>query len=203
MRATPRDRYEHEQFVLRPWESSDSRAMSEAITGSYEHLRPWHDWATPDQDPATAEDVIDGFRRGWREQSDFVIGIFSPDERIALGGTGFHLRGGTLGDQAEIGMWVRADRAGAGLGTTALGAMLDWGFGGWRWRRIIWRCDVENAASRRVAEKCGMRLEGTFREDVRGPDRRLRDTLQFAMLAREHRERDLRPVSAPRSPPTS
>lgn len=196
MTATPQTRFEADGFVLRPWEPRDAATMSEAVVDSYEHLRPWLDWASRDQDEAASAAVIDGFTADWRAQSDFVLGIVSSDETCALGGTGFHLRGGPLGDQAEIGMWIRADRAGNGLGTAALRAMLEWGFTGWGWRRIVWRCDLHNDGSRRVAEKCGMRLEGQFREDSRGPDGELRDTLLFARLAREHRLGDPPPDPA-------
>lgn len=188
--ATPQTRHESDGLVLRPWQPGDAENLSDALVVSYEHLRPWLDWPSPDQDVAAAEKTIEGFTADWRAQKDFVIGIFSNDEGSVLGGTGFHLRGTPLGDQAEIGMWIRADRAAAGLGTAALTAMLGWGFSGWGWRRIYWRCDVHNEGSRRVAEKCGMRLEGQFREDERSPDGSLRDTLLFAMLAREHRHGD-------------
>jgi RimJ/RimL family protein N-acetyltransferase len=53
-----------------------------------------------------------------------------------------------------------------------------------RYRRLEWKCDALNAASRRAAERFGFTYEGTFRQHmvVKG---RNRDTAWFAMLDRD------------------
>ncbi len=52
------------------------------------------------------------------------------------------------------------------------------------YRRLEWKCDALNAASRRAAERYGFRFEGVFREHmiVKG---RNRDTAWFAILEEE------------------
>ena len=52
------------------------------------------------------------------------------------------------------------------------------------YRRLEWKCDALNAASRRAARRFGFTYEGTFRQHmvVKG---RNRDTAWFAMLDRE------------------
>jgi ribosomal-protein-alanine N-acetyltransferase len=79
-------------------------------------------------------------------------------------------------------MWVRASEAGRGLGTQLLEAMLRWGFTAWPWLRLSWRCDPRNVASVRVAEKAGLRLEGTLRSHELGVDGSRRDTACYAAL---------------------
>ena len=51
-------------------------------------------------------------------------------------------------------------------------------------RRVEWKCEARNTASRRAAERFGFTYEGTFRQHmvVKG---RNRDTAWFAMLDRE------------------
>ena len=51
------------------------------------------------------------------------------------------------------------------------------------YRRLEWKCDALNAASRRAAERYGFRFEGVFREHmiIKG---RNRDTAWFAILER-------------------
>ena len=88
--------------------------MKEAVDTSLEHLRPWMAWAY--YDPQTVDDKIDlirGFRSRFDAGDDFTYGVFSHDEREAIGGTGLHTR---VGDDAfEIGYWVRFSAVGNGF----------------------------------------------------------------------------------------
>jgi RimJ/RimL family protein N-acetyltransferase len=47
--------------------------------------------------------------------------------------------------------------------TRALGVVLEWGFATLNLEGVHWRAQVGNDASKRVAEKCGFRFEGTAR----------------------------------------
>jgi RimJ/RimL family protein N-acetyltransferase len=63
---------------------------------------------------------------------------------------------------AEVGFlaapWVR----GRGYTTAAVTALCEWGFRSLGLARIVWRAQVGNVASRRVAEKAGFTIEGTL-----------------------------------------
>ena len=153
------------EFVLRAYEIGDARALNEAVNASYEHLKPWMAWAAPDTPLEQSEATVRRFIAGYCRNEDFTMGIWQGDR--CLGGTGFHLRVGAPGwGNAEIGMWLRGDMAGHGFGTCVLAALLDWGFDAWGWERLVWRCSTENHASRRVAEKNGMKLEGVARQEL-------------------------------------
>ena len=54
-------------------------------------------------------------------------------------------------------------------------------------RRVEASCFAENLASRRVMEKIGMRLEGTFREESLHRSGRWLDGMSYAQLASEVR----------------
>ena len=157
------ERHEREGFVLRSYEPGDGALLAAAQNESYDHLRPWLAWAKPHTSVEEAEVSVRQFRGKYLLAQDFVIGIFSSDERRLLGGTGFHLREGPLSAcSAEIGMFVRASAAGRGLGTAVLRAMLEWGFRDWPWLRLAWYCDENNLGSARVAERAGMMREGVL-----------------------------------------
>ncbi|HEX2871890.1 MAG TPA: GNAT family protein [Polyangiaceae bacterium] len=189
------ERYEAPDFVLRSYDAGDGSLVAAATRESYEHLRPWMSWATEEQSVDDAEISARRFRAKYLTNEDFLIGAFSRDGARLLGGTGFHLREGPLsGGCAEIGMWVRASEAGRGLGTRLLGAMLSWGFSEWPWLRLAWRCDDRNRASMRVAEKCGLRLEGLLRGQAAEVGGGRRDTASFAITRDEWLARQ------PRSP---
>jgi RimJ/RimL family protein N-acetyltransferase len=180
------ERYATNDFVLRCYAAGDGARLREANVESFEHLRPWMPWATPEQSPDDAEILVRRFHAKYLLHEDFVLGIFSPDEQRLLGGTGFHLREGPLATKcAEIGMFVRASAAGHGLGTRVLSAMLRWGFSEWPWLRLSWRCDDRNLASLRVAEKCGLRLEGTLRGQAAEVGDGRRNTACYALTREE------------------
>ena len=181
----PPDQYRTKAFWIRSYVPGDGPRLAEATNASYVHLRTFMEWAKPHLSDVEAELLCRRFRGRYLLREDFTLGIFSPDDGRLLGGTGFHLQGRSLATKyAEIGMWIRADCAGRGLGTEVLRAMLDWGFDAWEWERLEWRCDTENVASRRVAEKVGMRLEGLLRNDA-SPSGKRRDTYIFGILRNE------------------
>jgi len=164
------DRHSEPDFLLRSYQPGDGGKLSEAVNASYEHLKRFMSWAKPDQSVESSEHRCRESRGKWLTSSDFVIGIWAPDESRLLGGCGYHLREGALGlCNAEIGMWIRADAAGRGLGTAALRALIRWGFTDWPWLRLSWRCSGANLASQRTAEKGGMQREGVLRSHAVDP----------------------------------
>ena len=182
------ERHDAAGFVLRAYRPGDGAAMQEAKAGSYEHLRPWVTWAKPEETVEENEVLARQFHARYLLGEDFVIGVWSADQTELLGGTDFRVAGELrpADGVGEIGMWLRVDRAGRGLGTAVLVAMLRWGLSeAWPWHRLEWRCDSDNVASRRVAEKAGLALEGCPRQDVATAGGARRDTLVFAALQQD------------------
>ncbi len=176
------ERFKTDGFVLRCYFPGDGPALNDATLSSYDHLRPWMAWATQQQTVEQAETSARKFRANYLTNTDFTIAIWSPAEKHLWGGCGFHLRGGDFSTEvAEIGMWIRASKAGRGLGTAALSAMLGWGFSEWPWQRLSWHCDARNTASARTAEKAGMHHEGTLRGDKPEVGEGRRDTLIYGL----------------------
>ncbi|MFQ5654734.1 MAG: GNAT family N-acetyltransferase [Planctomycetota bacterium] len=180
------ERHAGRGFLLRRYSPGDGSILREATTSSYEHLRVFMPWATPRQSRDEAEALVHRFCAHYLLGKDFILGIFSRDEKTLLGGCGYHLREGALeSESAEIGMWIRASEAGHGLGTRVLVTLLGWGFSEWPWKRLSWRCDTRNAASVRIAEKAGMTREGVLRSHMLSPTGERRDTACFAALRGE------------------
>ncbi|MCB9676498.1 MAG: GNAT family N-acetyltransferase [Alphaproteobacteria bacterium] len=159
----PPDATRTDRFTIRSWMPGDGAALQPAAVSSYDHLKPFMPWADAEQSVEQSEALVRRFRGLYLTGEDFVLGIFAPDGSV-LGGTGFHLREGPIAcRQAEIGMWIRADVAHAGLGTAVLRELVRWGFTDWPWLRLSWKCNSTNVASRRAAEKAGFVFEGEIR----------------------------------------
>ena len=157
-------RFVADGFIIRSYRQGDGEEMARAVRESYDHLRQWMPWATPDQKAIDSEAYAALCIQNYRAMSDFALGIWKGNRMV--GASGFHLRWGPLDWKVgEIGMWIAAEEAGSGLGTAALRAMLKWGFTEWDWHRLVWRLDADNVASERVAQKCGLVQEAFLRED--------------------------------------
>lgn len=83
---------------------------------------------------------------------------------------------------AEAACWALPQARGAGMTTTALAAVTRFAFGGLGLHRISYLWAAGNAASGRVAEKCGFRPEGRLR-DAWTADGRRHDVLVTGLLA--------------------
>lgn len=83
--------------------------------------------------------------------------------------------------RVELGhIWYVPDAHRTGVNTEAAYLMLDESFGRYRSRRVEWKCDSLNAASRHAALRLGFTFEGIFQNHmiVKG---RNRDTAWYAM----------------------
>lgn len=150
------------RLVIRCWEPKDAALEKAAIDISIEHLRPWMPWAHHEPTDLDAKiELMRRFRGNFDLGNDFVYGIFSRDESMALGGTGLHTR---IGDRArEIGYWIRADAIHQGYATEAAGALTRVGFELLRLQRMEIHCDVANVRSAAVPARLGYTHEATLR----------------------------------------
>lgn len=131
-----------------------------------------------------AEIVMREFINDWAARRAFFMGAFCKDggafaAQIYIGVVNWTL------PEFEIGYFADVDHAGQGLVTEAVKAALDFVFsdlGAWR---VQLGCDDTNRASRRVAEKSGMILEGHTRQNKRHPDGSISGDLHFGLLRSE------------------
>jgi RimJ/RimL family protein N-acetyltransferase len=174
-------------LLLRTWRPGDGGELNRATVSSYEHLQEFMEWARPDTSVEDSEGYVRHSRARWLLGEEWNLGVWRGERLVA--GSGFMLRGQPLDHgTVEIGMWVRADEAGRGLGTRVLRAMVDWADADWPVHKLTWHCDSRNLASARVAEKCGFQLEGRLREHVpaaAGGGRR--STLLFGLVRADPR----------------
>jgi RimJ/RimL family protein N-acetyltransferase len=176
------------ELLLRSYRPGDGAELNRATQFSQQHLRPWMPWASPDTTVEDSETFVRRARARWLLGEEWGVAVWRGDRLVAS--SGFMLRGRPLADgTAEIGMWVRADEAGKGLGTRVLRAMVDWADAAWPFRKLTWLCEGRNRASARVAEKCGFQLEGRLREHgLSVSDPAFRDTvLAFGLLPTDPR----------------
>jgi RimJ/RimL family protein N-acetyltransferase len=173
---------ETERLTLRPFVEDDFDAMhamqSDAEVQRYLYGEP--------KSPAESRDYLKRkiASSAWAEEGDWLGAAVI--ERAT---------GTTVGDvsmqwvsekdrTAEIGFIFLPQHQGQGFATEAARAMLDWAFEHAGIHRVVGHLEARNAASARVLEKLGMRLEAHFVENewVKGE---WQSGLLYAILDRE------------------
>jgi RimJ/RimL family protein N-acetyltransferase len=163
----PPYRIETERLVIRCYDPRDAALLKDAIDSSLDHLRVWMPWAG--DEPQTLEektDLLKRFRSQFDRGENFVMGIFSPDESVQLGGTGLHPPSDPGG--LEIGYFIRASATRQGYVTESTAALTRVGFEICGADRIEIRIDPENEASLGVPRKLGFVEEATLRRRLPG-----------------------------------
>jgi RimJ/RimL family protein N-acetyltransferase len=148
------------RLVLRAWRPEDAPYLKHAIDSSLEHLRLWLPWAWDEPSPpqelaARLAQFADNFATG----KDWLYGIFTPDERTVIGGTGLHPRIGP--DGVEIGYWIAAQETRKGYATEVARALTMAAFAMPEIERVEIRCDPRNVASANLPRRFGYRLVET------------------------------------------
>lgn len=121
----------------------------------------WDAHESPRQTRAALRSALRQYRNG--SPSSFAVERRS--DRRMIGTIGFmwinceHRSG-------EVGYSLARDCWNQGYATEALSAVLRFGFETLRLQRVEAMCEVDNPASARVMEKCGMTYEGTLRSRV-------------------------------------
>jgi RimJ/RimL family protein N-acetyltransferase len=160
-----------DRLVVRCWEPRDAALLKDAVDSSLDHLLPWMPWAA--EEPQSLDEKVEllrQFRGRFDLGQDFTYGIFSRDEAEAVGGTGLHTR---IGPEAfEIGYWIRASRAGDGLGTESAAALTRVAFELTDVERVEIRCDPANERSRGIPQKLGYTEEATLHHRLHYPEPR-------------------------------
>lgn len=156
--------------------------------------------------PSLAENAADGRIAAWlrdafphpytRADADKYIAFASgADEARALlraivvdgraaGGVSLEKQGDVYCKSAELGYWLAPAYWGCGVMTEAASRLCNEGFARWDICRIFAEPFAENAASRRVLEKCGFVQEGLLRRSV-WKNGRMHDSCLYGLIRGE------------------
>ncbi len=150
-------------FVLDAWTSADAAAHRRFALDP--DAARFFGWTVADAEAAPDEHYRDVVRRFGREWADGTRLSLAIRERAGGAVGAVELR--PRGEEAEVSYLVDPAYRGRGLATVALDAFLDWGTSELGLRRALLTCHVDNAASRRVAERCGFSLVGEGGDELR------------------------------------
>ena len=153
------------ELLLRPLAHGDRDMMYAAVVESIAEVSPWLPWCHPGYSIAETESFIELCITAWAQQSHFPLAIFHAQSGEYLGGTSVnHIdRQNRLGN---VGYWVRTSAARRGIAPKAVRLVARCAFETLQLSRLEIAARPENRASRRVAEKCGAKLETIARNRI-------------------------------------
>jgi Acetyltransferases, including N-acetylases of ribosomal proteins len=177
------------EVTIRSLEPADAQPLYEAVRESIPALARWLPWAHDGYARHETEEWIASCVADWASGASFPFVIVDASTGAILGGTGVS-RIDREHRCANLGYWVRSAWTGRGVATRAVRLVADFAFHDLKLTRIEIIADVDNAASRRVAEKAGARFECIARNRVvtRG---RVRDAAVYSLVPA-----DLEPAGA-------
>jgi RimJ/RimL family protein N-acetyltransferase len=164
--------------ALRPWRDSDLDSLVTACRDP-EIVR----WTRvpPGYGPADARAFL-------LQRYDAVAAGVSAPYAIVAAGDDNHLLGSVSlmrlaweHARAEVGYWLAREARGRGHATRAVRLICRWAFQMLALERIDLLAGTENAASQRVAERCGFTREGVLRSYMQGKGER-QDMVAFGLL---------------------
>lgn len=150
-----------ERTVLRPFRAADAAALFALVDRNRAHLRRWLPWLDGVREVADIAAFLDGVQSRAAAGTSLELAIEHGGELAGVSG----FRALDASNRAgELGYWLREDFGGRGIMTSCCRALVRHGFESLGLNRISLSAAVENARSRRVAERLGFRLEGVQRD---------------------------------------
>ena len=175
---------ETQRLVIRLPDPAHARAVQEAVEESFDDLHAWMPWAnhlqTLDETRAYLLQAHEAFISG----EDFAVSAYLKETGQFVLASGLHPRNWDV-PRFEIGYWCRTSMQGNGFATETAKFLARTAFTEMGARKVEIRCDSRNRASRRVAELVGFRFEAELHCDDRANDGSIRDTVVYAMLAKD------------------
>ena len=163
---------------LEPWQAEEFLAHIDRARATVD---PWVPWASLSTDLESARATLRRYADRTAADTGRLYGIWL--DGTLVGGmmfVAFNVAAGTC----ELGCWLEPAGQGRGLITRAAGHLIDWAVRVRGIHRVEWQTRLENTASRNVAKRLGMSLDGVLREEF--PYRGVRhDTEVWSLLAPE------------------
>jgi RimJ/RimL family protein N-acetyltransferase len=152
-----------DELLLRPWQAGDAEAVFRACQDP--DIQRWTTVPRPYEWQHAVGFVTDFTDQAWSKGTGAPMGVFESATGALLGSMG--LRMDLLAGEAEIGYWTVPEARGRGVATRAGRALARWALDGLGIRRLVWRATLGNHASRLVALRIGVQIEGAQRARLR------------------------------------
>jgi ribosomal-protein-serine acetyltransferase len=172
-----------EAVKMRPLVLKDATEIYNTVADSYDHLRTYLHWVTPEFSKMTTKEFVRRNQANAKALSGGSWGIFFNGELAGI--VGF-VRIDWPSKNAEIGYWISKRFEGRGLITRAVQTLITHAFVELGLNRIEIHCAKMNHRSRAVPERLGFKKEATLRQS-QWRHIRFHDMVIYGLLADDAR----------------
>lgn len=178
--------------ILRPPRVGDYQAWADLREASRDYLQPWEPaWPDDDLTRAAYRRRLTVYAREMELGNAWPFFILDPSGRNLYGAiTLSNIRRG-VAETGTLGYWIGRPWSGEGHGTAAVQTLSRHAFRQLKLHRLEASCLPSNAASRRVLEKSGFRLEGEAKAYLK-INGAWADHLLFGLLSEDAERADVR-----------
>ena len=168
-----------DDLVIRPWRPDDADAVFRAAQDP--DIQRWTAVPSPYLRHHADHFVTEVAPAAWRDRTGAPFGAFdrATGELVASVGLVSFTPAEHIG---EIGYWTAPWARGRGAATAATRAVARWAFEELGVRRLVWRAEIGNHASRLVALRAGFTMEGIARQGLVVRDGTHRDAWVGSLL---------------------
>lgn len=181
MNATPFYLRIDDQLELRQRMPEDAEELFGLTDLNRAYLKKWLPWLDVCTSPADTLATIEVSLQQAADGTGLALAIWEQGRIVGV--TSFN-EISKINRIGEIGYWLGEAQQGRGIMTRSVRALIEHGFANMKLNRITITAATGNRASRSIAEKLGLRMEGTAREAEWLYDHYV-DLVRYAVLARE------------------
>ena len=168
------------RLILRRFVPGDAQAMFDRWAND-ERVTRYLTW-TPHETPGATKQLLAGWCEAYQQPETYNWAMEYEGEPI---GNISVVCQSQRDESAELGYCMSRAFWNHGIMTEAAGAVIDYLFEQVGFHRISISHAIKNPASGRVAQKCGMKLEGLHRHAVKSPAGEFLDIARYAILRYE------------------
>ena len=177
--------FSSERLDLRRYRPEDSAVYFQMLQANQDHLREFlPPLLEAVGNEADAKDVLRKLTAEWQPRNLFIFGVWEKGSNSYVGEV-YLANPNWQVPCIELGYFLIKDKTGHGYATEAAQAAIKFAFEQLNVVRVELQCAADNAASQRVAERCGFTLEGRQRQRQRKKDGSLADRLWYGLLLSE------------------
>lgn len=170
-----------ERLALQATRAGMGASIEAAVAESHEAIARWMPWANEPQQAGTSERHCREMQVKWHAREELDFCLLDRGDGTLIGKASLHTIDWAL-PRFEIGYWVRSSCTRRGFATEATLGLVDFARDRLGAHRVEIGSDTRNAASRRVAEKCGFELEGIRRNARRDTSGAIADSCMYARI---------------------